>query len=275
MLDRYFQDVFNTTKTGDATEESYYPDIKRLFENWGKKKGKNFFITPLPKRTEAGNPDFRIWDGDQHIIGYIEARLVHISSPYTGRLIELPVERGAQVKAGQHLFSLDPMPESAELKAIIGQAKRAAAQLANVQKGRRPSEVEAIEAQIDGTEANIEFLNKELNRRRELVRTSALEKEALDQTIRNIAVSKSQFKNFKENLITAKLPSRIDEVRAAEYQLESLQYIVERFKWALGEKSMSSPDNARVFDTFYRVGEYVPANRPVLSLLIDKEINHS
>ncbi len=35
---------------------------------------KNIHITPQPKKTEAGNPDFRIWDGKQHITGYIEAK---------------------------------------------------------------------------------------------------------------------------------------------------------------------------------------------------------
>lgn len=74
MLKSYSQDLYNTTKTGDATEESYYPDLKKLLETWGKKKGKRYYITPLPKRTEAGNPDFRIWDGKQHIVGYIEAK---------------------------------------------------------------------------------------------------------------------------------------------------------------------------------------------------------
>ncbi len=28
----------------------------------------------MPKKTEAGNPDFRIWDGRQKITGYIEAK---------------------------------------------------------------------------------------------------------------------------------------------------------------------------------------------------------
>ena len=31
-------------------------------------------MTPLPKKTEAGNPDFRIWDGKEKIVGYIEAK---------------------------------------------------------------------------------------------------------------------------------------------------------------------------------------------------------
>ncbi|MBI4726670.1 DNA methyltransferase, partial [candidate division TA06 bacterium] len=31
-------------------------------------------VTTLPKKTDAGNPDFRIWDGQHDIIGYIEAK---------------------------------------------------------------------------------------------------------------------------------------------------------------------------------------------------------
>jgi len=31
-------------------------------------------VSILPKKTEAGNPDFRIWDGENHITGYIEAK---------------------------------------------------------------------------------------------------------------------------------------------------------------------------------------------------------
>jgi hypothetical protein len=41
MLKEYFKDIFNTNKTGDATEESYYPDLKRLIENCGKKEAKS------------------------------------------------------------------------------------------------------------------------------------------------------------------------------------------------------------------------------------------
>ncbi|MDI6759590.1 MAG: N-6 DNA methylase [Candidatus Brocadiaceae bacterium] len=35
---------------------------------------RNIYVTTLPKKTEAGNPDFRVWDGSQHIVGYIEAK---------------------------------------------------------------------------------------------------------------------------------------------------------------------------------------------------------
>jgi len=35
---------------------------------------KNIHITILPKKTVAGNPDFRVWDGKVRIVGYIEAK---------------------------------------------------------------------------------------------------------------------------------------------------------------------------------------------------------
>jgi len=72
MLQQYLNDLFKTAKAGDAREESYYPDLKKFLENWN--KNKKFHITSLPKKTEAGNPDFRVWDGKQHIVGYIEAK---------------------------------------------------------------------------------------------------------------------------------------------------------------------------------------------------------
>ncbi len=31
-------------------------------------------MTIQPRPTEAGNPDFRVWDGTSRIVGYIEAK---------------------------------------------------------------------------------------------------------------------------------------------------------------------------------------------------------
>ncbi len=75
MLNDYLKKIFDTTNQGDAREESYYPHLASLFEDFGNNTAKKkTHVTVLPKKTEAGNPDFRIWDGHQHIIGYIEAK---------------------------------------------------------------------------------------------------------------------------------------------------------------------------------------------------------
>ncbi len=74
MLKQYLQELLDITILGDAREESYYSALERLLKGYNDSCKKNLHITTLPKKTEAGNPDFRIWDGKLHIVGYIEAK---------------------------------------------------------------------------------------------------------------------------------------------------------------------------------------------------------
>ena len=75
MLKSYLKQIADTSNRGDAREESFYPVLSDLFKAYAEATDKkNIQITTLPKKTEAGNPDFRVWDGNQHIVGYIEAK---------------------------------------------------------------------------------------------------------------------------------------------------------------------------------------------------------
>jgi len=75
LLKQYLKNLTNTFQRGDAREESYYTNLDELIKKMAAiLKVKNIDITILPKKTEAGNPDFRIWDGKNHITGYIEAK---------------------------------------------------------------------------------------------------------------------------------------------------------------------------------------------------------
>ncbi|MBC8321930.1 MAG: N-6 DNA methylase [Bacteroidetes bacterium] len=76
MITEYLKNIALTTSQGDAREESYYSHLSLLFKDFSENIGKkNIHITTLPKKTDAGNPDFRIWDGTQNIVGYIEAKV--------------------------------------------------------------------------------------------------------------------------------------------------------------------------------------------------------
>jgi len=75
MTKEYLKKIANTTAQGDAREESYYSHFSNFLSAFAHNIGKTKTqITTLPKKTEAGNPDFRVWDGKQHIVGYIEAK---------------------------------------------------------------------------------------------------------------------------------------------------------------------------------------------------------
>jgi hypothetical protein len=67
MLKSYLKKISKIANQGDAREESYYATLEELFKKIAQSFGKDkIHITTLPKTTEAGNPDFRVWDGKQH-----------------------------------------------------------------------------------------------------------------------------------------------------------------------------------------------------------------
>ncbi len=98
MLKTYLKKIFEIASRGDDREESYYSTLESLLEEYVNSTGKTHIkLTTLPKKTEAGNPDFRVWDGKQHIVGYIEAK-----APITRDLDA--VEDTNQLKRYLHTF---------------------------------------------------------------------------------------------------------------------------------------------------------------------------
>jgi len=75
MLKTYLKKITDIYKRGDAREETYYSTLEELLRNYADSTGRTkIHITNSPKKTEAGYPDFRIWDGKQHKVGHIEAK---------------------------------------------------------------------------------------------------------------------------------------------------------------------------------------------------------
>ena len=98
MLKSYLKKIFAVASQGDAREESYYSVLAEMLNEYAKSTNKKeIYITTLPKKTEAGNPDFRIWDGKLHIIGYFEAKAPAIEN------LDF-VEVSEQLKRYRHTF---------------------------------------------------------------------------------------------------------------------------------------------------------------------------
>ncbi len=98
MLKAYLKRIYEVAQTGDAREESYYSSLADLLKAFANSINKKYIhVTTLPKKTEAGNPDFRVWDGKQNIVGYIEAK-----EPFVENLDY--IENNEQLKRYRHIF---------------------------------------------------------------------------------------------------------------------------------------------------------------------------
>lgn len=77
---------------------------------------------------------------------------------------------------------------------------------------------------------------------------------------------------LEADLKTARLGSRVDQIKAAEANVRALEAALARAEWDLSQKRQTAPQSGLVFDTLYRKGEWVAAGRPVVALLPPQNI---
>ncbi len=75
IFSTYFNDLAAVARRGDAREESFYRALEDMLKEAARATGRtHVHVTTLPRPTAGGNPDFRVWNGTDRIIGYIEAK---------------------------------------------------------------------------------------------------------------------------------------------------------------------------------------------------------
>ncbi|WP_133140508.1 HlyD family secretion protein [Legionella genomosp. 1] len=204
---------------------------------------------------------------ERQIQGYVEGENIYLASPYSGILETLAVQRGQMVKKGDLLFQLDKNPEFLQIKQFEADLQQAKNLLKDLENPRRKPEIAAIQAQIEQTEAQIKLAEVRVRRYQELYRKQAASKDVLDEAV---AVYQEQVKlkeQYESNLRLARLGSREEQINAQKAQIASFAERLSVAKWQLEQKRLYAPADGLIFDTYYRVGEFVGSQKAVLSLL--------
>ena len=199
--------------------------------------------------------------------GYIEGRFTYVSSQVTGTLKTLAVERGDAIQENDLLFTLDKNPQSAAVNQAKAALQQAEATLANLEKGKRPTEIAAIEAQQKQLDAQLIYAKKMVNRYHDLSKKNLIEKATYDKALADYDNLNAQLDEVNENLKTAQLQARPDEINAANANAQAAQAVLKQAEWQLNQKTIRWARRGEVYDLYYRVGENVPADHPVVSLL--------
>jgi HlyD family secretion protein len=199
--------------------------------------------------------------------GYVEGEYVLVASPLAGRLESLPVSRGQNVPRGEPLFVLEHAREQAAVSEAEQGVARAENILADLGKGKRPSEISAIEARLQQARTSYDLSRDEFERRQSLFRTDSLPKEEFDRSRTEMERNASLVAEVNAELETARLAARSDLLDAARSDLDAAKARLQQARWQLDQKNQAAPAAGLVFDTFFREGEFVPAAYPVVSLL--------
>lgn len=204
--------------------------------------------------------------------GYVEGDFVYVAGKLAGRLDALAVARGDRVAAGQPLYVLEHAYETQGLVLAEAELRQAEATLDDRKKGLRPEELGQIEADLRRAEAARELSRLEYDRRVKLYATATIAKEELD-TARTASIQDThQVKELEAKLATGRLPSRIDQVRAAADAVDAARAKAEQARWNLDQMTQSAGVAGRVYDTLHYQGEWVAAGSPVVVLLPERNV---
>ena len=204
---------------------------------------------------------------DDRVQGYAEGEFVYVASPMPGALETLAVQRGEQVEIGDLLFSLECALEKAAREQAVQRLDEGRARLADAKKGLRESEMTSLEAQLNQSKAALALAEKEFARQSELAATRVSSPQDLDKARAARDQNQQRVTQLEADLKTAQLGSRSDQVAAAEANVRALEAALAKAEWDLAQKRQNAPQAGLVFDTLYWQGEWVPAGRPVISLL--------
>ena len=199
--------------------------------------------------------------------GYVEGDYIYVAAPLAGALASLPVQRGQNVVRNALLFALDADSERAARDEASARLASAQAQAANTGKGRRSDELAVTQAQLAQARAQAALAASELAREQQLVAQGFVSQQRLDDARTAVQQSQARVTELNAALRVAQLPARSDERNAAQATADAAQAALAQSEWRERQKQQRAPTDARVTDTFFRVGEWVAAGQPVVAVL--------
>ena len=200
--------------------------------------------------------------------GYIEGEYVMLAAPAAGQLQKLYVRRGDRIEAGKPMFALEQESERAARLQAEEQLKSVEARLENLRAGRRAPEIASLRAAVTQAKAALALSTSQLAQQEKLFKGGFIAQAVLDQAQSAHARDAALLKGAEAQLRTARQPlGREDERKAAEGEVAAARAAVTQAAWRLEQKSIAAPVAGLVQDTFFVEGEWVPAGKPVVSLL--------
>jgi HlyD family secretion protein len=207
-----------------------------------------------------------------HFNGYAEADYVRLAAPVAGTLVKLHLNRGDRVDAGAPAFILEQENERAAREEAAFRVRQAQAQLENLEKGKRPDEVNALREQFNQAQAAQRLSASSLQRQRKLLADKFIAPAALDEARAAAQRDSARTNEMRAQLRLAQLGARSDEIAAARESLKAAEAQLAQADWVLAQKTQRIPVRGEVADVLYREGEFVPAGAPVVSLLAPQNI---
>jgi HlyD family secretion protein len=190
------------------------------------------------------------------------ASRVDVGSTLTGRVLDVAVAEGAQVRRGEVLLRL----ESDELRAALLQARASERQAAARLAGLRSTGRSGAQAALAQTDSVLIAAEAELQRTHELVDQGFLSAARLDEVQRSVAVAQAQQAGARAQ--RAATADRGTEIVQAQAQLSLATAATSAAQARLDQALLTAPADAKVLARLVEPGQIVQPGRALLTLAL-------
>jgi HlyD family secretion protein len=202
------------------------------------------------------------------IVGTLERDRIELTVEHAEPILEIPVEDGQTVRAGDVLLRLDPARFDSQLSQVSAERDQAAARLAELRRGPRQEDIEQARASLAANESRTRNARANLKREQELFDRGLGQAQDRDlrQTLFEDAVaSERASRQALERLLNG---TTVEELDQAEAALAALEASVTLAALDLERLTLRAPVDGLLDKVWFETGER-PAPGVTVAVLLD------
>lgn len=189
--------------------------------------------------------------------GKVKFETLSVSSKLAGRIAEIYVTEGQEVKKGDTLALIDIPEVSAKMRQAEGAITAAKGQLDMAFNGATQEQLNQIEGQLDAGKAQLAFAQESHKRLQAMVQDSLISQQQFDEVTMKLEMAKAQVAALEAKRAEVQKGARTEQINQAKGQLDRALGAKEEVLSASSEKYVTAPANMTIETISLQPGELV------------------
>jgi len=219
---------------------------------------------PLASPVELATVETATVEETSTFTGTLEANQASaIQAEQSGRVAQILVSQGQSVNPGTPLVRLSAGQEQADVEAALARID-----IAQAAQRRAESELEALGAERDRVQAEINLQGQQFSRTTALVERGALAREQLDLKQRDLAVARANLNSLNRRIQAAQ-----DTIQETQATLRERQANLQRIRENLQDTTITAPFAGLVGDIPIQQGDYVQPGQSLTQVVANEDLD--
>ena len=184
-----------------------------------------------------------------------------------GKLLNLTVDQGEQVKVGTSLAVLDTKNLKAKQQELLAERKQVKALLQELQAGPRSETIAAAQSTVKSLQSQLKLARSKSERRQELYTSGAISREQLDEATTEVNTLQARLNESQSQLDELLTGTRPEKIEAQQAALQQLDAKLASLKLELEQSTLKAPFTGKIANRLVDEGTVVSAGESIFTLV--------